>query len=159
MKNRVAAFCGSECRGIGRTVNGLVMMNVYGNLNDVIRFEVTDAEGEMSFSNDATLKFSEELIGSLFNPHAIAINDRSGMSEVKYDGNIRVTVNGDMLVIKGIPAERIELVEVYDAGGHKLVRETRVPKSGINVACLTNGVYVVIVNANGEYTYHKIAIR
>lgn len=156
---RVAAFCGSECRGIGRTVNGLVMMNVYGNLNDVIRFDVTDAEGEMSFSNDATLKFSEELIGNLFNPHAIAINDHSGMSEVKYDGNVRVSVNDDMLVIKGIPAERIELVEVYDARGHKLVRETRVPKSGINIARLANGVYVVIVNGNGEYTYHKIAIR
>lgn len=155
---QVAAFCGSECRGIGRVVNGLVMMNVYGNVNDPITFYVTDADGEISFDNNASLNFSETVIGDIFNPYAITINNQSGIADVKYSGNIKVTVDGDMLRIKGIPADNINLVEVYDIKGQKLIRETHVSESGIRISTLTNGVYVVIVNGNGEYTYHKIAV-
>lgn len=155
---QVAVFCGSECRGIGRVVNGLVMMNVYGNVNDLITFHVTDADGEISFDNIASLNFSETVIGDIFNPYAITINNQSGIADVKYSGNIKVTVDGDMLRIKGIPADNINLVEVYDIKGQKLIRETHVSESGIRISTLTNGVYVVIVNGNGEYTYHKIAV-
>lgn len=156
---QVAAFCGSECRGVGRVVNGLVMMNVYGNVNDAITFHVTDANGETSFISDASLNFSEKVVGDIFNPYAITINNQSGIAGVKYDGNIKVSVDGDMLRIKGIAAENIDLVEVYDINGQKLIRETNVSESGIKISTLTSGVYVVIVNGNGEYTYHKIAIR
>lgn len=156
---QVAAFCGSECRGIGRVVKGLVMMNVYGNGNDAITFHVTDADGENSFDNNASLNFSETVVGDVFNPYAITINNQSGIADVKYEGNIKVTVDGDMLRIKGIPADNINLVEVYDINGQKLIRETHVLESGIRISNLTTGVYVVIVNGNGEYTYHKIAVR
>ena len=156
---RVAAFCGTECRGIGRVVNGLVMMNVYGNVNDPITLQVTDAEGKMSFSNNASLKFTEAVVGDIFNPYVITIDNQSGIAEVAYDGKLRVYVEGDMLRIKGIAAEEIDLVEVYDTNGQKLIRETRVSESGIRLSTLTEGVYVVIVSGNGEYTYHKIAVR
>lgn len=156
---QVVAFCGSECRGIGRVVNGLVMMNVYGNVNDPITFHVTDADGEISFDNNASLNFSETIVGDIFNPYAITINNQSGIADVKYSGNIKVTVDGDMLRIKGIPADNINFVEVYDINGQKLIHETHVSESGIRISTLTNGVYVVIVNGNGEYTYHKIAVR
>lgn len=156
---QVAAFCGSECRGIGRVVKGLVMMNVYGNDNDAITFHVTDADGENSFDNNASLNFSETVVGDVFNPYAITINNQSGIADVKYEGNIKVTVDGDMLRIKGIPADNINLVEVYDINGQKLIHETRVSESGIRISTLTNGVYVVIVSGSGEYTYHKIAVR
>ena len=64
-----------------------------------------------------------------------------------------------MLRIKGIAADEIDLVEVYDTNGQKIIRETRVSESGIRLSTLTEGVYVVIVSGNGEYTYHKIAVR
>ena len=156
---QVAAFSGTECRGIGRVVNGLVMMNVYGNVNDNITVQVTDADGEISFSNNASLKFSETVVGDIFNPYAITINNLSGINEVKYDGNIKVTVEGGMLRIKGIAASDVDLVEIYDINGQKLIRETNVSESGIRISTLTSGVYVVIVNGNGEYSYHKITIR
>ena len=78
---------------------------------------------------------------------------------MKYDGNIEVWTEGDMLRIKGIAADDIDLVEVYDTNGQKLIRETNVSESGIRISTLTTGVYVVIVNGNGEYTYHKVAVR
>lgn len=156
---KIAAFCGSECRGIGRVVNGLVMMNVYGNINDHITFHVSDADGENSFANDASLCFSETVVGDILNPYEIVINNTSGLNNVRYDGNIKIVIEGDMLRIKGIASGDVDLVEVYDIDGQKLIRETNVPESGIRITTLTNGVYVVIVNGNGEYTYHKIAIR
>ena len=156
---QVAAFCGSECRGIGRVVKGLVMMNVYGNVNDPIIFHVTDVDGETRFDNNVSLKFSETVVGDIFNPYVITINNQSGIADVKYDGNIKVSVDGDMLRIKGIAADKINLVEVYDINGQKLIHETGVSESGIRISTLTNGVYVVIVSGSGEYTYHKIAVR
>ena len=156
---QVVAFSGSECRGIGRVVKGRVMMNVYGNVNDHITFQVTDADGENSFANDATLSFSETVVGDVFNPYVITINGKSGIADVDYDGNIEVTVEGDMLHIKGIATDDIALVEIYDMKGTKLIRETNVIDGCIRISALTSGAYIVIVNANGEYSYHKIALR
>ena len=156
---QVVAFSGSECRGIGRVVKGRVMMNVYGNVNDHITFQVTDADGENSFVNDATLSFSETVVGDIFNPYIITINNKSGIGDVNYDGNIEVTVEGDMLHIKGIATDDIALVEIYDMKGTKLIRETNVIDGCISISALTSGAYIVIVNANGEYSYHKIALR
>ena len=155
----VAAFCGTECRGIARVVDGLVMMNVYGNVKDKITFRVSNLDGETDYANNAGLTFSETVVGDIFNPYVIAINAHSGMADVKYDGNIEVWTEGDMLRIKGIAADDIDLVEVYDTNGQKLIRETNVSESGIRISTLTTGVYVVIVNGNGEYTYHKVAVR
>lgn len=156
---QVNAFCGSECRGIGRIVNGLVMMNVYGNPKDNITFQVTDKDGEVQFVNNSSLSFNEQIVGNLNDPYSILIKSLSGISDVTYDGNIKVSFVGDMLVIKGIAADDIDLVEVYDMDGQKLIHETKVSESGIRVSHLETGVYVVIVNGNGEYTYHKIALR
>lgn len=156
---QVAAFCGTECRGIGRAVGGLVMMNVYGNAGDHITFMVADAEGEHAYANDASLEFSETVVGDIFSPHPIAISGQTGVTDANYGGNVKVSVEGDMLRIKGISPEDIELVEVYGLNGLKLIRETRVTESGIRVSALSEGVYVVVVSGSGEYTYHKIAVR
>lgn len=155
---QVAAFCGSECRGIGRLVNGLLMMNVYGNVNDNISFQVTDSDGEISYSNNAAIKFSETIIGDIFEPYVITINKGSGVEGVSYDGNIKVTVEGDMLRISGADCNDIQLVEIYDIRGQKQLRTSHVDNSGIRISNLTDGVYVIIVKANGEYSYHKINI-
>lgn len=154
---QVNAFCGTECRGIGRVVNGLVMMNVYGNANDKITFQVTDNDNTVQYANNSSLTFSENVVGNLNYPYEISINSQSGISNVTYDGNIKVSIVGDMLVIKGIAADDIDLVEVYDTDGHKLIHETNVTESGIRISHLNKGVYIVIVNGNGEYSYHKIA--
>lgn len=156
---QVAAFSGTECRGVGRVVEGKVMMNVYGNVNDSITFSVTDAAGETRFETEAALDLDEKGVGDIFDPYVVTINNGSGIADVTYSGDITVTVDNDMLRIRGIAAEDIELVEVYDIDGRKLVRETNVPESGIRVSGLVYGTYVVIVKGNGEYTYHKVAVR
>lgn len=156
---QLAAFCNSECRGIGSLVNGMFMMNVHGNENDHITFQVTSADSSTSFGTRSSLNFGEKVVGDIFNPHAIVFDSQSGIAGVNCNGNVKVTVEGDMLRIKDIPAERISLVEVYDINGRKLIHETRVSESGIKVSTLNSGIYVVTVNGDNNYTYHKIEIR
>lgn len=156
---QVAAFCDTECRGIGRVVNGLVMMNVYGDVNDHITFHVTDADGELSFANNASLKFEETIVGSVFNPYTITLDGATSVTDVAYSGKVKVIVEGGVLRISGVAANDINLVEIYDTNGQKLVSQRHVLESGVDVSNFTGGVYVVIVNAKGEYTYHKIALH
>ena len=156
---QVVAFCGSECRGIGRVINGLVMMNVYGNINDSITFQVSDANGEKVFLNSVLLNFGEIVVGDIFNPYVITINNATGITDILYSGNIQVSVRDDMLKIEGIKVDDIDFVEVYNLSGLRLLYEANMLESGIKVSTLIDGVYVVIVNVKGEYTYHKIVIR
>ncbi len=156
---QVVAFCGTECRGIGRVVNGFVMMNVYGHINDKITLQVTDSDGEKSYSNSVALNFSETVVGDIFNPYVITINHTTGVTDVKYSGDIKVSVVGDMLTIKGIDPNDIDLLEVYNIHGQRVICEANIPGAGIRISALTTGIYVVIVNGNGEYTYHKITVR
>lgn len=156
---RVYAFNGTECRGIGRLVNNLVMMNVYGNSGDKITFQVTDAAGSVRLACTTELPMSEKVVGSLNEPYPIAVSNATGINSVSYSGNVKVYISGDMLRITGIDPQDISLVEVYDVDGHKLIHETSVSDAGIRVSHLTTGVYVVIVNGNGEYTYHKVSVR
>lgn len=153
---QLAAFCGSECRGVGKVIDGRVMMNVYGETGDHISFKVTDTEGVDFNHDDEALTFSETVIGDLFNPYSIMVKDTDGVETIEADSPVKVMFEGDMLLIKGVPADDVRYVEVYDIQGQKLIHETRVPESGIKVQSLTDGIYVVIVNANGDYSYHKI---
>ena len=156
---QVIAFCGTECRGIGRIVDGLVMMNVYGNVNDHISLQVTDVDGEKNFSTDASLIFREAIVGDIFNPYKIAVDRATSVDKVTYAGNIKVSIVDDLLKINGIASEDIDFVEVYDINGQRIIYTSNVPESGIKISILTNGVYVVVVNGNGEYTYHKVAVH
>lgn len=151
---QLIAFSGSECRGIAREVNGMKMMNIYGEPGDKITLQVTDAQGESLLASSIDLPFSEEPVGDVLNPYTIML-DPSGIDKVRYDGNVRVGVDGDVLIISGVDPESVELVEVYDLDGSKLVRRDRISDSRLHVN-LDNGIYVVVVKSNGEYTYHKI---
>jgi hypothetical protein len=156
---QVYAFCGTECRGIGRVVNDLVMMNVYGNDGDVITFRVTYRDGSAQYDNRAELTFGEKVIGTLASPYNIILDNQTGIDNATYEGNVSVRIVDGSLLIKGIATTDINLVEIFDVAGHKLIHETTVPDSGIRVSQLSVGVYVVVVNGNNSYTYHKIVIR
>lgn len=157
---QIIAFCGSECRGIGRVINGLVMLNVYGNIDDNITFRIFDVSGEKEFTNIASLNFNEIVVGDIFNPYVIEINSTvTETMDVKYPENIKISVAGNMLKINGINLDNIDLVEVYSVNGMRLLRESNISESGIRLSALVDGIYIVVIDINGEYTYHKIAIR
>lgn len=154
----LAAFCGSECRGVGQLAGGLLMMNVYGNVGDRITLHVTDCDGSDVLAT-ATLDFSESLVGSIDAPYAINVGKTTTVGATAYDGNVRLSVVGKRLVISGVAADDISSVELFDINGQKVMHETHISESGIDISSLSGGVYVAVVCSDAHYTYHKIAVR
>lgn len=154
----LAAFCGSECRGVGQIADGLLMMNVYGNVGDRITLHVTDCDGADVLAT-ATLDFSESLVGSIDAPYAINVGKTTTVGAAAYDGDVRLSVVGKRLVISGVAADDISRVELFDINGQKVMHETHISESGIDISSLSGGVYVAVVCSDAHYTYHKIAVR
>lgn len=155
---QLAAFCGSECRGVGQIAGGLLMMNVYGNVGDRITLHVTDCDGADVLAT-ATLDFSEGLVGSIDAPYAINVGKTTTVGAAAYDGDVRLSVVGKRLVISGVAADDISSVELFDINGQKVMHETHISESGIDISSLSGGVYVAVVCSDAHYTYHKIAVR
>lgn len=155
---QLAAFCGSECRGIGQLSGGLLMMNVYGNAGDRITIQVTDRDGSDVLASN-TLDFSEIILGNIEAPYAINVGNATTIGTTAYDGNVNVSVDGRRLLIHGVATDDINSVELFDINGQKMMHETHISDSGVDISSLTGGVYVAVVCSNGHYTYHKIAVR
>lgn len=155
---QLAAFCGSECRGIGQLSGGLLMMSVYGNAGDRITVQVTDREGSDVLASN-TLDFSETVLGNIETPYAINVGNATAIGTTAYDGNVSLSVDGGRLLIHGVAADDINSVELFDINGQKIKHETHISDSGVDISSLTGGVYVAVVCSNGHYTYHKIAVR
>lgn len=155
---QLAAFCGSECRGVGRLAGGLLMMSVYGNTGDRITLHVTDYEGNNVLASEM-LDFSEDLLGNIDAPYAISLGNTNSIGTTAYDGNVRVTVVGKRLLILGVDAGDVSSVELFDVNGQKVKSDTHISDSGIDVSSLPGGVYVAVVCSGGHYSYHKIALR
>ena len=155
---QLAAFCGSECRGIGQLSGGLLMMSVYGNAGDRITVQVTDREGSDVLASN-TLDFSETVLGNIEVPYAINVGNATAIGTTAYDGNVSLSVDGGRLLIHGVAADDINSVELFDINGQKIKHETHISDSGVDISSLTGGVYVAVVCSNGHYTYHKIAVR
>lgn len=156
---QVAAFCGSECRGVGKLVSGLVMMNIYGETGDNITFSISDKDGDNSYQCNNALSFAEEVVGNIFSPYSLQMGNTTGIGSAGYDGNVRVAIVGNWLTIKGIASGDVKSVEIFDINGQKMLYTSRISDNGVDITSIADGVYVVVVNAGGSYTYHKIAIR
>lgn len=153
---QVYAFCGTECRGLGQVVHGLVMISVLGNDGDEITFQAAKTDGTELYETSTVLTLGEQVVGNITSPYVMTIDHQTDLQNFAYEGNIFVCVVGDRLVIKGVVADRIDWVDVYDVSGHKLIHDAPVSKSGVMIPQLNPGVYVVVVHSNGEYTYHKV---
>ena len=70
----VAAFAGEECRGIGKYVDGMLLISVYGQGNETIRFVAVDRESENVIEIEKTLTFVNDVVGTAKAPYCLQIN-------------------------------------------------------------------------------------
>jgi hypothetical protein len=65
---------------------------------------------------------------------------------------------GDQLMIGGNP-ERIERISLYDLNGRLVMEESRVNESRlVNIQHLNSGLYLVLIEADGEVYQEKLII-
>ena len=98
-------------------------------------------------------------MGSIDAPYAINVGKTTTVGATAYDGNVRLSVVGKRLVIGGVAADDVSSVELFDINGQKVMHETHISESGIDISSLSGGVYVAVVCSDAHYTYHKIAVR
>ena len=155
----VGAFCGDECRGIGKYVDGRLFISVHGTLSNdkKISFKAFETITGNELDVKETIKFDGQMTGTYSNPYVL--NAKGGSTNIDavdagytiYPKPLRniMYINGD--------TENIKTVYILSAGGSKAVTVDGYNNDGINVSGLSSGVYVVaIVTKNGQTKYEKV---
>jgi hypothetical protein len=104
----LAAFCGDECRGIGKWVGDKLFITVHGTCGqgETITFQAYDSTTDETLSVSETITFEGQSLGSLDTPMLLHI------------GN---TVTG----ISDIPASSVNGTKTYDLQGRSTFRHNR----------------------------------
>jgi len=76
----LGAFCGDECRGIAKVVDGTLMMNVYGQGGEMIVFRAMNYEtGEVLYAAEQET-FRADVVGTMNSPYQMHIGDATGIA-------------------------------------------------------------------------------
>ena len=105
----IGAFCGAECRGIGKTVKGKLMMSVYGESGETITFLAMQKDSEQLFNIVESNAFTSDVLGSFSRPYQLNIGDATNIDVLP------MITYGDG--------------ETYDTSGRKVERSQK----GINI--------------------------
>lgn len=150
----VGAFCGTECRGVGKYVDGRLMMTVYGNGGETIDFVAMSDGSEETFTVVETVTFAETLLGSVNQPYPLHIGESTGIQDALTGWDVRVEENSLYLSLDGKTIDRVTLTDVY--GNVVLAASKVVEGEAINISALQDGVYIVTAEQAGAMYYKKI---
>ena len=152
----VGAFCGTECRGVGISVDGKLMMNVYGDGNEAITFRAVNGETGETYDIVEQTTFAETLLGSLKLPYVLTVGELTAISTLETGWRVQPAVTSDYLYLSlnGDGFDRVTLTDVY--GNIVLVKEHVADGEAVRVASLADGVYIVTAEQAGKMYYKKI---
>lgn len=150
----VGAFSGSECRGVGRWVDNMVMMNVFGNTGDDITLRLVNAESAKEIEMTQPIGFSESVLGSVLAPYQINVDGLNGVKAVDSlaDGSVRIV---DGLLVAGA----CDALDIFDTAGVKVISIANYDGSPISLDALMKGVHVVALRNGDNYSYAKIMVK
>ena len=152
----VAAFCGDECRGIGVYVDGVIMINIHGNIGDLISFRfITPDEKEMVSST--TVSFDEMPLSTFNAPFGIGLDGTAAIDAVNTDSFEVVGQNG-AVALKG-DLSSVIAVEVYDIAGNKIAIATNSGNNTMTISHLEPGVRIILVRTDNTCIYRKVMIK
>jgi len=155
----VGAFCGDECRGIGKSVDGRLFITVHGTLSNdkKISFKAFETITGNELDVKETIKFDGQMVGTYNSPYVLTVNGSSTNIDVVDAGyTIYPKPLRNMMYING-DTENIKAVYILSAGGSKVVTADGYNDNGIDVSGLSSGVYVVaIVTKDGQTKYEKV---
>ena len=152
----IGAFCGTECRGVGKYVDGKLMMNIYGEGNEKIVFRAVHTGTQETFLLTEELSFKETLIGSLSHPYALHFDEDTGVEEIRSGWNVWVEGNDLYLALNGKPFDTVTLTDAN--GTVYLSKETVSENEPVNILELSAGVYIVTA-VQGKDVYSKKILK
>lgn len=153
----VAAFCDSECRGIGLWQNDRLMMNIYGKIGDKIHFLAFDTNTEKVYNITETFSFDSNPVGSWRIPQVLNIGHETvGINELYAGLTVTPRVAYDHVTVS-LGGKSISHLTLTDMGGRTVVSMAS-PGKGATIATsqLPEGIYILTVAAGGRSYYQKI---
>ena len=156
----VGAFCENECRGIGKLVDGKVMMSIYGNNHEKITFRAMDIETGVTFDVSEELTFAETLHGTMKQSYPLHImNDDTEISVSTQGWHIYPSVVSTTLYVSAEGNDDIDEITLTDVYGNTVLLLTQMKNPcSINLSHLTEGMYIVTVS-EGSVTYNKKILK
>ena len=153
----IAAFADTECRGIGQWKNGRVMMNVYGEGNEEIRFVAYNQSDETFFDLNEHLVFNADNVGSWHAPFALTLGgETTGVDVLNSDLTVTPAVAYDHITVSA-GGRNIEYIALTNMAGTQVVAAANVgPKAVVATGSLAAGVYILTVKADGKTYYKKM---
>ena len=153
----IAAFADTECRGIGQWKNGRVMMNVYGEGNEDIRFVAYNQSDETFFDLNEHLVFNADNVGSWHAPFALTLGgETTGVDVLNSELTVTPAVAYDHITVSA-GGRNIEYIALTNMAGTQVVAASNVgPKAVVATGSLAAGVYILTVKAEGKTYYKKM---
>lgn len=155
----VGAFCGNECRGIGKWVNGLLFITVHGTLgaDSNINFKAVENLSGNELAINETAPFSGQLLGTYSSPFTLNANgSQTAIGAIDAAYTIYPKPLRSKLFVNG-PTENIKSVSILSTNGSKVLSVNGYTDNGIDISQLIPGVYVVaIITNDGQTRYEKV---
>lgn len=153
----VGAFCGSECRGLGIWKNGRVMMSVYGETGDQLRFVAYNPETELVYNITETTTFTADNTGSWNAPYALTLGGQTtGIAQLYSELSVTPAVARDHITVTA-GGRAISRLTLTDMGGRTLLTLADLGQGAtVTTSSLPEGMYIVTVRAEGQTFYKKI---
>ncbi len=153
----IAAFCGTECRGVARLSDNCLTMNVYGSGGEPITFYVNKkaTSGVRTFENQ--LPFIPEVKGDYIAPYILDLDESSGALLQEDSPLIVYPAMPTDKIFVSVKGRTIDEVRVINTAGTVLILQKYVAENeSIDVGALPDGVYIVSARVGDEQYYRKI---
>ncbi len=156
----VGAFCGTECRGVGKFVKGVLFLGVQGEGGENIKFYAMNNETEEIYDVTEQLNFTGDRQGSFNAPYSLHISgEATDIANLNAELQVSPAVARDVITVT-LPAENIDQVSVFNTNGVAVISANQLnAPAQINVSTLSEGIYIVVVKSQGKTYYQKIVKR
>ena len=155
----VGAFVDSECRGVGQWMDGKLLMTIYGDGGEDIRFVAKNLADDTYYDITEQVAFAADNIGSWHAPYALAIGTEAsgvGAEEFNNEFSVTPTVVYDHITVSAA-GRNISYLSLTNMGGRVVLTLSDLGKGAtITTSQLPAGMYIVTVKADGQTFYKKI---
>ena len=155
----VAAFVGSECRGVGTYIDGLLYMTIHGTVSahEKLSFKAANNITGKVYDIATSVEFDAMHYGNCSEPYRLDIfNDVSVTAYPSVQFGIYPNPLRDVLYITGENMS-VDKINILTPDGEVVLVNDGYSSDGVDVASLAPGVYVVAVSTiDGSYYYKKV---
>jgi hypothetical protein len=153
----VGAFVEGECRGVGLWQDGRLLMSIYGQNGEQVRFVACDKENERFYEVNEAMTFTSDNVGSWHTPYSLTIgNETTAIKQAA--GKLMVTpvVFSDYITVSS-GQDEISLLTLTNMNGQQVISLKQVGQQAkVATAQLPEGMYILTAKTANGVLYKKI---